>query len=328
MNTVLQMGLVTIAIPAYKDKWLAEAIESALNQDYENIELIIVDDHSPFGLEKIVTPYLKDSRVRYYYNEKNLGKESIVNNWNRCVDLAEGEFFVLLCDDDILLPNFVSSLLSLSIKYAECNVFHGRRSVLDNLTGQEKEDNLWPEYEDFTSFMSAEYHNQRRHTITEFLYRTSLLKKEKYEVFPIGFFSDNATILKLSRYGGIASSKEVLCIFRKSEDHISGNYKYEFEKAKAAISYYSWYQRNINSLLSDKKKGDKLDIWLSFFYKNASFIGKLQILSLIPHEIWGYKQKMYMFLSIFRLNKIIDSITEKFVLYSLLSYTSYNNIIY
>lgn len=311
----LIQGLVTIAIPAYKDKWLAEAIESALNQDYENIELIIVDDHSPFGLEKIVTPYLKDSRVHYYYNEKNLGKESIVLNWNKCVDLANGEFFVLLCDDDILLPNFVSSLLTLAMKYPDCNVFHGRRSVFDDSTEEERDENQWPEFEDYGSFFKADYINQRNHTITEFLYRTKLIKKEKYEVFPVGYFSDNATILKLIKFGGIASSKEVLCKFRKSKDHISGNNRYEYGKAKAAISYYTWYQTNICSLLSDKKKNDRLDIWMVSFFNNATFLGKLKILSIIPHDIWGYKQKMYMFLSIFGLNKIIDSLRGRLFLH-------------
>ena len=311
MNTVLQMGLVTIAIPAYKDKWLAEAIESALNQDYENIELIIVDDHSPYGLEKIVTPYLKDSRVRYYYNEKNLGKESIVLNWNKCVDLANGEFFVLLCDDDILLPNFVSSLLTLAKKYPDCNVFHGRRIIFDASTEEERKENPWPEFEDYSSFFKADYLKQRKHTITEFLYRTELIKKEKYEVFPVGYFSDNATILKFAKYGGIASSSEVVCRFRKSREHISGNNKYVYAKAKAAIFFYQWYQDNINLLLTNKKKNDWIDIWMASFFKKADSLDKIRILFLIPHEVWGYKQKIYMFLSIFGITNIIDSLRGK-----------------
>ena len=310
MNTVLQMGLVTIAIPAYKDKWLAEAIESALNQDYENIELLIVDDHSPFGLEKIVAPYLKDKRVHYYYNEKNLGKESIVLNWNRCLELAHGEFFVLLCDDDILKPNFVSTLLSLAEKYSNCNVFHARRAVLNDLTGEIREDEAWPEYEGFDAFLKAKSSGQRKHTITEFLYRASIIKDVEFEIFPVGYFSDDATVIKIVKTGGIASSDVCLCMFRKSSDHITSNNKYEFGKAKAAIQYYNWFQKNIKTSLSDKRKSDVLDIWLSGFFKKADFLNKLRILSLVPHEVWGYKQKIYMLLSIFGMNKIIDVIIK------------------
>jgi glycosyltransferase involved in cell wall biosynthesis len=310
MNTVLQMGLVTIAIPAYKNKWLAEAIESALNQDYENIELIIVDDHSPYGLEKIVKPYLKDKRVSYYFNEKNLGKESIVLNWNRCVDLANGEYFVLLCDDDLLMPSFVSTLLSLAEKYPECNVFHGRRAVLNELKGETMDDDNWPEYEDFDSFLKANSLEQRKQTVTEFLYRTNVLKKERYEVFPVGYFSDCATILKMIKNGGIASVSEVTCLFRKSQEHISGNKKYEYGKAKAAILYYNWFQKNIKPSLSDKKKNDALDSWLTSFFRKAGLIDKIRIIFIAPYDVWSYKQKVYMFLSIFGLNILIDSIAS------------------
>lgn len=304
----LYQALVTIAIPAYKDKWLAEAIESALNQDYENIELVIVDDHSPFGLEKIVSPYLKDKRVHYYYNEKNLGKESIVLNWNKCVDFAKGEFFVLLCDDDILKPNFVSSLLNLTNKYPQCNVFHGRRAVFDKSTDIIKADNAWPEYETFDSFLKAKSSNQRKHTITEFMYRTRIIKEKKFEVFPVGYFSDDATILKLAKNGGIVSSNDVICLFRNSREHISSNSKYEYGKAKAAILYYNWFQKYINSSLSDKRKADILDIWLIGFFKKADFVDKIRIITIVPHEVWGYKQKVYMLFSIFGMNKVIDYI--------------------
>lgn len=110
-------GLVTIAIPAYKQTYLAEAINSALKQDYENIELVIVNDRSPYDLRSVVNQF-KDSRIHYYENDENLGSKNIVRNWNRCLEYAHGEFFVLLCDDDMLMPNFVSELLVLSY-YAE-----------------------------------------------------------------------------------------------------------------------------------------------------------------------------------------------------------------
>ena len=70
--------LVTIVIPAYKSTYLREAIDSALAQDYKNIELVIVNDKFPNDIDSIVQSY-NDARIRYYVNERNLGKKSIVH---------------------------------------------------------------------------------------------------------------------------------------------------------------------------------------------------------------------------------------------------------
>ena len=62
----------SITIPAYKQKFLAEAIDSCLTQTYKDFELIIVNDHSPENLDAVVSQY-DNPRIRYYVNEKNCG---------------------------------------------------------------------------------------------------------------------------------------------------------------------------------------------------------------------------------------------------------------
>lgn len=60
----------SITIPTYKSRYLKEAIESVVSQTYTDWELIIVDDCSPEDLPSIVQPFLTDSRIRFYRNEK------------------------------------------------------------------------------------------------------------------------------------------------------------------------------------------------------------------------------------------------------------------
>ena len=105
--------LVTIAIPAYKATFLRKAISSALKQTYSNIELIVVDDCSPENLESI-TKEFNDSRICYYKNTTNLGKNDPSKNWNKCLEYANGEFFALLCDDDTYEPTVVEEMLKLA----------------------------------------------------------------------------------------------------------------------------------------------------------------------------------------------------------------------
>lgn len=289
-------GLVSIAVPAYKRKWLNEAIESVLAQDYSNIELIIVDDHSPQNLKEVVEPYLVDKRVSYFYNEVNLGKESVAHNWNKCLEYIKGEFFVLLCDDDFLMPNFVSALLNLAQKYPQCNIFHGSRVLYHEKTGAAEVLDLWPEYESFEEFVKAKSEVKRKHTITEFLYRSRSILAEKYIVFPVAYFSDDASILRIVKNGGIASSKDPVCKIRISEEQISSAGKYAVEKFKATLMYYDWYKTFIVPPKSPQVVKNEIDDWAYRFYCETTLINKIRILSMVPYFVWSFKQKMVLFL--------------------------------
>lgn len=233
--------LVTIAIPAYKSAFLTDAIRSALNQDYHNLEVLVVDDCSPDDIWVIASRF-NDSRVIYIRNATNLGKSSIVHNWNKCLELATGDYFVLLCDDDILLPNMVGSMLSLAERYPECGMFHAKRLVLKK-SMEQCMDTDWPQEESFVEFVDNKFAGRRMHTITEFFYRTDFIRKEKYSVYPVGFYADDVTILKLCmRQGKMISSSESLVVFRESDIHITGNDKYIEGKIRAFVQYYQYLQ--------------------------------------------------------------------------------------
>lgn len=289
-------GLVSIAIPAYKRKWLSSAIESVLNQDYGNIELIIVDDHSPQNLKEVVEPYLVDKRVSYYFNEVNVGKESVAINWNKCLEYVRGEFFVLLCDDDVLMPNFVSTLLKLAQKYPQCNIFHGSRALYHENTGTTEVLESWSEYESFEEFVKAKLEVKRKHTITEFLYRSESIVAEKYKVFPVAYFSDDASILSIVKNGGIASSQEPVCKIRISDEQISSVGKYAVEKVGATMMYYDWFKATIALPTPQYAFKDEIDNWVYRFFSETTFINKIQILSMVPNYVWPFKQKMVLFL--------------------------------
>lgn len=273
--------MVTIAIPAYKPNYLSEAIESALAQDYSNIELVIVNDASPFDIDSIVYSY-QDDRIRYYKNKKNLGHKGIARNWNKCLEYAKGDFFVLLCDDDILLPKFVSALLKFADKYPDCNVFHARRYIKhinDETLEQEK---AWPVFESSEDYTKNFLHGLRKHTVTEFLYRTEHVKNIGYQNFPVGFYSDNVSLMQFSKVGGIVSSDKELMLFRESEIHISSNPQYNTGKALATRRFIKWIKNNISTddtLLNDLHRIENES--LSYLY-GAQGWTKIKVMFCIP----------------------------------------------
>lgn len=96
--------LVSVCIPAYNSSaYIADTIRSILNQTYENIEVIVVDDRSGDDTVSVVKGLCKDDeRVKLFENEKNLGMSG---NWSQCLELCHGEFVKLICADDMIDQN-------------------------------------------------------------------------------------------------------------------------------------------------------------------------------------------------------------------------------
>lgn len=93
--------LVSIIMPSYNtSKYISEAIESVLAQTYSYWELIIVDDCSTDGTNKVVKPYLSDTRIKYIENESNRGAAI---SRNKGLKEAKGRWIAFLDSDDIWL---------------------------------------------------------------------------------------------------------------------------------------------------------------------------------------------------------------------------------
>jgi Glycosyl transferase family 2 len=97
------VSLFTIGIPTYnRAGFLIHAIEAALDQTWPEVEVIVSDDASTDATPEIVRSY--GDRVRYHRNPQNLGNWP---NFARLTELARGEFFSWLQDDDVIHRDFV-----------------------------------------------------------------------------------------------------------------------------------------------------------------------------------------------------------------------------
>ena len=95
----VEKPLVTVAIPTYNHApTLGQAIESALNQTYRDIEVIISDDASVDDTQDVICGFT-DPRIRVFTHTKNIG---LFENWNACLERARGSYVLILSDDDIL----------------------------------------------------------------------------------------------------------------------------------------------------------------------------------------------------------------------------------
>lgn len=102
-------GLVSVIMPSWNTgKFIAESIQSVIDQTYENWELIIVDDCSTDNTDEVVAEFT-DKRIRYFKNEKNSGAAI---SRNRALREARGEWIAFLDSDDLWSPNKLEKQIS------------------------------------------------------------------------------------------------------------------------------------------------------------------------------------------------------------------------
>jgi glycosyltransferase involved in cell wall biosynthesis len=104
-------SVISVCVPTYNgSEFLSECIESIISQTFSDFELLIVDDLSSDRTLEIAEEYAsRDSRIVIVRNPENLG---LVGNWNRCIELAKGEWIKFVFQDDIIEPTCLDKLFA------------------------------------------------------------------------------------------------------------------------------------------------------------------------------------------------------------------------
>jgi glycosyltransferase involved in cell wall biosynthesis len=131
VNMADNKPLVSIGMPVYNgEKYIGQALDSLLAQDYENFELIISDNASTDGTQEICDEYaMRDKRVRYYRNQQNMGA---IWNFDRVFELSNGEYFMWAAADDLWHPTFISRCLSVIEEDPSVVLVYPRTMLIDS----------------------------------------------------------------------------------------------------------------------------------------------------------------------------------------------------
>lgn len=100
--------LVSVIMAAHNaEKYIAEAVESVINQTYKNWELIIVDDASSDSTSTIIERCMKrDSRIKGIHLEKNSGQAFAQN---KAIEMSSAEYIATLDSDDVAMPHRIAA---------------------------------------------------------------------------------------------------------------------------------------------------------------------------------------------------------------------------
>ena len=122
------MTTVDILMPYYGDASLMRAaVHSVLAQDDPHWRLTVVDDGDVSGVPEWFAG-LGDDRVRYLRNATNLG---VTGNFNKCLELVEHELVVLMGCDDLMLPNYVRTVLAMHEAVPDAGIIQPGVRVID-----------------------------------------------------------------------------------------------------------------------------------------------------------------------------------------------------
>lgn len=122
-------NLVSICLPTYNgEKFLSEALDSLISQNYKNIELIVSDDNSIDATLEIVKRF--EEKVNFpvlIFNHKPSG---IGANWNNCIKQARGKYIKFLFQDDVLYPGCITQMVEVIQENKKIGLVSCKRKIL------------------------------------------------------------------------------------------------------------------------------------------------------------------------------------------------------
>lgn len=124
--------LVSILIPTFnRPHYFEQALKSALEQSYENIEVIVCDDSTNDETYNMIKPYTqKHSNLRYFKNETRLPGKGI-GNAQKCLGLATGEYINYLMDDDLFHRDKIARMLPFFLEQDDISLVTSYRGIID-----------------------------------------------------------------------------------------------------------------------------------------------------------------------------------------------------
>lgn len=221
---------VSIGMPAYNsEQWISMAIDSILEQDFRDFELIISDNASTDGTEEICREYAaRDSRIRYYRKPINVGAS---DNYNAVFLAARGEYFKWASSNDFCRLNFISSCVGILDNNPDvvlcCPKTRLFSDSLDN--AEDYEDNLNLTDESACKRMVTLIQNLKLNNIMNGLIRSSILRQTSL-IKPY-YASDVVLMAEVAIHGKFMEFPEFL-FYRRMDPQTATKLKDEAEVVK------------------------------------------------------------------------------------------------
>jgi glycosyltransferase involved in cell wall biosynthesis len=186
-----------------------------LAQDWEDLEIIVSDNCSTDNTGEIVASY-NDPRLRYVRQNENIGAN---NNFNFCVSEAQGDYFLLYPDDDVIDPDFVSSCMRAAGGITDFGVIRTGTRLID-ADGKLIRD--LPNYAvglDYNAFFRGWMKGRFTSYVCSTLFNTQMLRDIGGFQSRHGLYQDLIALAKLVARGGHCDIEDCKAAFRRHDEN-------------------------------------------------------------------------------------------------------------
>ena len=234
--------MLAIVIPYYKAHFFDSTLASLVAQTNKNFKVYIGDDASPEDPEETVQKYRKRINIEYQKFGENLGKSSLVKQWDRCIDLIQDEEWVMILgDDDVLEPNVVSAFYSHLPEFkSRTNVVRFSTRIITEKPYHVSDAFKHPVWEPATSAHYRRVIGETRSSLSEYIFRRDAYEEYGFFNFPLAWHSDDRAWLEFSEGKPIYSINQACVLIRNSHLNISGKTDNEEQKYEASKAFYSY----------------------------------------------------------------------------------------
>ena len=238
--------LVSICIPTYNSaKTLIETLNSIILQSYQNLEILIVDNASSDNTIKLAQGYF-DPRVKIHAFTENIGAEG---NFNRCINLATGEYTAIYHADDVYRKDIVAKQIEylernidIGVVFTEADVIDANGSHIGSIHFPKKIRKLSSEKKNFILFFKSLLEYSNFIICPSAMVRTYIYKYEvkEWRGKLFGSSADLDVWLRIAQKYSIGLMPEKLMDYRISSHQHSHLVRYQTERADffRVIDYY------------------------------------------------------------------------------------------
>lgn len=320
MNNTPKVGIVIVSYSRLE--YTKQALRSALGQSYQNLKILLIDDHSPDPEIKTYLKSLNSPRVRWVINPQNLG---VTKNYAKGVRLLgpDVEWCLILDNDDYLAPDCIKEAVNTHLTYPLAKVIHCRQIFI---TQENKfPDRDYPLLESAEDYLYERAYNRREiRSSSVFFSRRQYKKVGGYPQFASGLCTDPVFIFALAFDNTLAYAKSARVYTRLHQEAESHTLNDLFTKFRT-VRQMTPYCKHIYQISPAVKSGDRERILraLKFYEKRLVMVllsGKLR--ELLFTKSLGDAQRAYTtILRRCRAHGIVISKRSLFISY-LYAYTS------